>query len=151
MKISVLALAWLLMSGAAHAQPDRISVMLGSNHIGAKIPFEQANPGVLLTWEGDRIDWTAGAYRNSFGKLSASVTVSLPLVRWDNGELAAFAGVAIYPGDGRSFAVHAGDLVPIGGLQLRQGHAFVQVIPSDGRTVDAIVTFGLTFPIGDGF
>lgn len=140
-------LALLLLAAPASAEPDRVSVLLGSNHIGAKMPFEQINPGVFLTWEGDRVDWTAGAYRNSFSKLSASVTVSLPLIRWDNGELAAFAGIAVYPGDGRSFAIHAGDLVPVGGLQLRHGHALVQFIPSDGRTVDAIVTFGLTFPV----
>lgn len=144
-------LALLLLAAPASAEPDRISYLLGSNHIGAKMPFEEINPGVFLTWEGARLDWTAGAYRNSFGNLSASVTASLPLIRWDNGDLAAFAGIALYPGDGRSFAVHAGDLVPVGGLQLRQGHAFVQVIPSDGRTVDAIVTFGLTFPMGEGF
>ncbi len=135
----------VLRQGICAASPDRISILLGSNHIGAKMQFEQVNPGVFLTWEGNHIDWTAGAYRNSFGKLSASVTVGLPLARWQNGELSAFAGVALYPGDGSTFAVHAGDLVPIGGLQLRQGHAFVQILPSDGRTARAIVTFGATF------
>lgn len=143
----VAALALALMPAMACAAPDRISVLLGSNHIGAKIPFEQVNPGVFLTWERAHVDWTVGAYRNSFGKMSASLTAALPLARWHNGELSAFAGAALYPGDGYTFAVHAGDLVPIGGLQVRQGRVFMQVIPSDGRTVDAIVTFGLTFPL----
>jgi hypothetical protein len=131
----------------AQADPDRVSILLGSNHIGAKLAFEEVNPGVFLTWEGARIDWSVGAYRNSFGKPSVAVTAALPILRWRDGEAAIFAGAALYPGEGRTFAAHAGDVVPLAGIQLRQGNVFAQIIPSDGRTAAAIVSVGVTFAL----
>lgn len=143
--LKTLTVAVALMATPALAAPDRVSILLGSNHVGATDRFEEVNPGVFLTW-----DWlTVGAYRNSYGKASVAVTGALPLIKWKTGELSAFAGVALYPGDGRRFAVHAGDVVPVGGLQLRQGNMFMQVIPSDGKAVDAIVSFGMTFDLDD--
>lgn len=143
--LKTLTVAVALMATPALAAPDRVSILLGSNHVGATDHFEEVNPGVFLTW-----DWlTVGAYRNSYGKASVAVTGALPLIKWKTGELSAFAGVALYPGDGRRFAVHAGDVVPVGGLQLRQGNMFMQVIPSDGKAVDAIVSFGMTFDLNN--
>lgn len=139
------ALLLVACHSKAQADPDRISLLLGSHHVDAKAQFEGRNPGVFLTWE-DRggLDWSLGAYRNSYGRNSVAATVALPVVIGRDAELALFAGAALYPGDGRDFAMQWGDLVPLVGLQLRAGHLFVQVIPSDGAATDAIISFGLT-------
>lgn len=140
------ALALVLFATSATADPDRVSVLVGSHHIGAAGQFEEFNPGVFLTWEGDRIDWTVGAYHNSYGRDSVAVTAALPVWSWDGGEAALFAGLAHYPVDGRRFAVHLGnDIVPLAGLQVRHGNLFAQVIPMDGKPVAAVVSFGVTF------
>uniref|UniRef100_UPI004047A34A hypothetical protein n=1 Tax=Yoonia sp. TaxID=2212373 RepID=UPI004047A34A len=137
----------MVIATASHADPDRVSILMGSDHVNAKYPFNEFNPGVFLTWEGPVIDWTLGAYLNSYARGGVSLTASLPVVEWDEGSLDLFIGAALYPVEGRKFALHVGDVVPIGGLQLRQGQAFMQVIPSDGLWTDAIVTFGVTFPL----
>jgi hypothetical protein len=141
--------ATILFAAPAAADPDRISILLGSNHIAAKMDFEEVNPGVFLTWERTRIDWSVGVYRNSFGKPSVAVTAALPILRWRDGEVAIFAGAALYPGEGRTFAAHVGDVVPLAGIQLRQGNVFAQIIPSDGRTAAAIVSVGVTFALNE--
>lgn len=145
MLIKAIALSFLATS--AHADPDRVSILIGSSHLNAKMEFEESNPGVFLTWEGRRVDLTVGAYRNSYGKASVAATASVPVLRWGKGEASVFAGLALYPGDGRKFAAHVGDIVPLVGLQVRHGNAFAQIIPSDGYVVDAIVSFGLTFEL----
>ena len=38
-----------------------------------------------------------------------------------------------------------GDAVPLAGVQTRYRNAFVQLIPAGGQSLDALVTFGLTF------
>lgn len=129
------------------AGPDRASVLLGSRHIGAT-GYEEFNPGVFLTWEWDRVQWNVGVYQNSYGKPSAAATVALPIIRWDDGELSAFLGGAYYPEDGRHQAIHLGDFIPMGGVQLRHRSLFMQVFPMDGKPVDAIISFGLTFELG---
>ena len=129
----------------AAADPDRLSILLGSAHPGADRAFEQVNPGVFLTWE-DRalgLDYSVGAYRNSFGRASIAATAALPVVEQGRFQLALFGGLALYPGNGDDFLYHAGDIVPIAGIQARLGHGFVQVMPGDGM---AVVAFGLTFP-----
>jgi hypothetical protein len=135
----------LLLAAPASAGPDRVSLMFGSHHIAANQPFEEINPGVFLTWEGRRLDWTVGAFHNSYGRTSVAGTVALPL--WKTGELRldAFAGIAHYPVDGRNFRFHAGDLVPLGGLQLRWRNLFVQAIPLDGGVAAGVLSFGVTF------
>lgn len=141
------ALLAIFLAFPAQAEPDRVSVLLGSAHVGAT-GFDGRNPGVFLTWE-DRgpFDLSGGLYRNSYGKVSVAGTLALPVARWAAGDLSVFAGLAHYPGDGRRFAVHWGDIVPIGGLQLRQGNIFLHVIPGDGEAVDAVIAAGLTFPL----
>ena len=128
------------------ADPDRVSILLGSAHPGANVTYEQTNPGIFLTWE-DRtlgLDYSVGAYRNSYGRASVAATAALPVIERGEFQAAVFGGLAFYPSNGDDFAVHAGDLVPIAGLQARLGHGFVQVMPGDGM---AVVTFGLTFPL----
>lgn len=145
MKSIILAL--MLAASPAHADPDRISILLGSHHFGTDLPWQQSNPGLFATWEGERLDWSLGAYRNSYDRLSVAATVALPIWARGQAEVSLFAGVALYPKDGRNFAVHLGDVVPIGGVQLRMGHVFAQVMPGDGQTVKAVVATGLTFEL----
>ena len=147
MKMFLLALMGVLFACPAQAGPDRLSVLIGSKHINASYDFEEANPGLFVTWENQRLDWTLGAYRNSYGRMSVSAIVGLPVVRWRDGDVSLFIGVALYPKDGRNFAVHAGDLVPIGGVQIRHRNVFIQVVPLDGNLADAVVAFGVTFPL----
>lgn len=142
----ILTVLSLILASPATADPDRISILLGSQHPGANVSYEQINLGVFLTWE-DRtwgLDYSVGAYRNSYGRASVAATAALPVIERGQLALAVFGGLALYPGNGQNFAVSAGDLVPIAGLQARLGHGFVQVMPGDGM---AVVAFGLTFPL----
>lgn len=141
-----LAAVLLALATPAAAEPDRLSILLGSAHPGATVKFEQVNPGVFLTWE-DRalgLDYSLGIYRNSFGRASIAATAALPVADRGRFQLALFGGLALYPGNGADFAVHTGDVVPIAGLQARLGRSFVQVMPGDGM---AVAAFGLTFPL----
>lgn len=142
MKAAALLLA--LLASPALAEPDRVSILIGSHHVNAKIDFEQTNPGVFFTWEGDTLDFSVGAYRNSFGRPSVSATFGLPVVEWDRGDISLLGGLAYYPEDGRTFALHVGDVVPIVGLSLRHDPFAIQIMPSDGYTTDAIISFMFT-------
>lgn len=144
------ALSAALATGAAlpaTAGPDRLSLLVGSSHIGARQPFEEVNPGLFLTWEGARFDRTLGAFRNSYGRVSVAATAALPLLSGPDWRIDAFLGTAYYPEDGRDFRVSVGDWVPLGGLQARKGPVFVQLIPQDGNVADAVIAFGLTLPL----
>lgn len=141
-------LVWLALAVAAAAGPDRLSVLLGSHHVGGS-GFDGRNPGLFLTWEerGPGFDLTLGAYRNSYGRGSVVATAALPVLRWREGALSLFAGAAWYPGNGRNFRVQVGDLVPIGGVQIRHRNVFVQILPSDGRHTRAVIAGGITYQI----
>lgn len=141
-------LALLAAPAAADMAPDRVSLLLGSHHVDARTEFVERNPGLFLTWDG-AVDVSVGAYRNSYGETSVAAMAALPLVAWDGGEASVFAGVAHYPNDGEKFATHIGsDVVVLGGVQVRHGNLFAQVIPSDGVWADAIVSVGLTMELG---
>lgn len=152
MKQALLA-ATLCVTGvtAADAGPDQISILLGSHHVGATRDFEEFNPGVILTWREllwqNRLDVGIGAFRNSYGDASVVVTSAYPLVRNQTWGLDLFAALATYPGEGDQFSHSIGDVVPIAGLQARYRNVFVQAIPGGGRSVDAVVTYGLTFAL----
>lgn len=152
MKQAVLA-ATLAVSGvtAAEAGPDQVSILLGSYHVGATRDFEEFNPGVILTWKEllwqNRLDVGFGIFRNSYGDASVVATTALPLVRDRNWGLDLFAALATYPGEGDQFSHSIGDVVPIAGLQARYRNVFVQAIPSGGNSVDATLTYGLTFAL----
>lgn len=145
MKTFLLTLLGVLFACAVHAGPDRVSFLIGSHHVNAQQSFDEVNPGVFVTWENPRLHWTVGAYRNSYGRASISATAGLPVLRWQEGEASLFVGAALYPKDGRTFAAHVGDVVPIGGLQVRHRNVFMQLIPLDGNLADAVVTVGVTF------
>lgn len=146
-RILAMALAIKLASTPAAADPDRLSILLGSAHLGGS-GFDGRNPGVALTWEDvGGLDLSLAVYRNSYGRGSVAVTAGLPVIGWAEGEASLFLGAALYPEDGRQFRVHVGDVVPVGGLQLRLRNFFFQVLPSDGRAVDAVVSMGVTFDL----
>lgn len=131
----------------AHAGPDRISVLIASYHVNNKKDFNETNPGLFLTWEED-IEWTLGIYTNSYHRTSVAAAAQLPVAGGASWSIAVFGGAAYYPGDGRHFAVAAGDVVPLAGLHLRWGPVFAMAIPLDGKTADGILAMGLTVPIG---
>jgi hypothetical protein len=143
--MKALAIVAALAATPAIAGPDRVSVLLGSNHIGAE-GFNEVNPGLFATWEGDWIDLTAGVYHNSYSRTSVVATGYLSLIEAGDFDAGVFAGVAHLPGNGRLEMAHIGnDVVAIGGLQARYGNVFVQVIPMEAQYGKALVSFGLTF------
>ena len=146
-RLATAALGLVLAASAAGAGPDRVSLLFGSYHINARDDYDQLNPGVFLTWEG-RFETTLGVYRNSYGKIAESAQVLYPVANWKNGQLQVFAGIAHYPGDGDTVAVHLGDLIPIAGLSARWGNLFAVMIPCFCEGFDALVAGGVTFPIG---
>lgn len=124
--------------------PDRVSVLLGAHHLGAD-GFEEFTPGVFLTWD-NRLEYSVGVFSNSYGDFSAAFSAGYPIAEWENGAVHAFGGLAYYENaeDVSDFTV--GDIVPLAGIQLRQGRVFTQLIPMDGTPVDAIITLGITIP-----
>lgn len=128
------------------AEPSKIYVLLGSHHANVQPgyqPFVETNPGLFAFYPQDNFDIVIGAYRNSFGKLSASVAASKTLLQGKNASLSVFAGAAIYPGNGSNFAVHAGDLVPIVGVTIEVGPTFATILPGDGKSHDAVLAYGI--------
>lgn len=148
-KTAFAAMFALWAAGPAMAGPDRLSFLIGSEHIGATRPFEEVNPGVFLTWTNalwrERLDLTAGVFRNSYGDGSLAVTTAYPLVRTEDWGVELFAGAAWYPDNGQQFSHAIDDIVPLAGVQGRYRNVFVQAIPSGGNSVDAVISFGLTF------
>lgn len=146
--IRILTLVLALLTLPAAAQ-DRASVLIGSAHIGAAPgAFDGHNPGLILTWE-DRggLDLSVAVYGNSYGRTSVAAIAGLPVLHWRGGAASVVAGLAWYPQDGRDFPVHAGDVVPLVGLQLRHHHAFVLILPGDGKAADAVIAAGITFQL----
>ena len=132
----------------AHASPpSSLGLHLGSHHIAPGQRFEETNPGVFLNWE-DRLTWSLGLYRNSYGDMSWTAVVGFPLFTTDDFRAELFGGWAHYPDQGRKFRTGIGDVIPLGGLRLRYRQIFVNLIPSDGALTDGIVSFGLRVPLG---
>lgn len=131
---------------AASAGPDRLSILLGSSHVNATRDFQEFNPGVFLTWER-QLNYSVGLYYNSYKEISALASVGYDYEVATDFDVGAFFALAIYPGDGDEFEYSAGDLVPLAGLQARYKNVFVQFIPADGDSLDALFTFGLTFEL----
>ncbi|MFC3614921.1 hypothetical protein ACFORG_14215 [Lutimaribacter marinistellae] len=133
----------------AQAGPDRVSILLGSHHVGATRNFEEFNPGIILVWDErvwrGNLDIAAGAYRNSYGDGSLALSLAYPFVKTDDWGLDLFGGFSWYPGNGQQFSHAIGDVVPIAGLQARYRNVFMQAIPAGGQAADAVFSFGLTF------
>ena len=128
------------------AGPDRISFLLGSEHVNATRDFQEFNPGVFLTWER-RFNYSVGLYYNSYEEVSPLVSVGYDWTVAQDFDIGAFFAVAVYPGDGDEFSHSLGDVVPLVGLQARYKNVFVQFIPADGDSLDALLTLGLTFKL----
>lgn len=133
-----------LLAAPAAADPDRVTLLLGAHHVAARLPFEEVNPGVILTWDRDPLDWSFGAWRNSFGQPTVAALAEWPLITGDL-TVGLVGGLALYPGDGRHFAVHGGDWVPLAGLHLRADRLSILIMPSDGKATAAVIAVGLTF------
>lgn len=142
----LIALA-LLWAAPAAADPDRASLLVGSYHLGAPGQFESETPGVFLTWDRQGYSVSAGFYENSYGRVSVAGLVDVPFYERGDFTASIFAGLSHYPGDGRNQRYHFGDWVPIGGVRLEQDPYFVSIMPSDGSPVDAVISFGVTFPL----
>lgn len=142
MKRFIVAALASVFASQVQADLDRVSILLGSAHVGSSYDFNERNPGVFLTF--DRI--SVGLYKNSYSRISTAVTYEIPLHESGEFEFSVFGGFAHYPKNGRTFRIHLGDVVPIGGLQARYKNAFLQVMPSDGIFADAVFAAGLTFP-----
>lgn len=136
----------VLWSGFAQAGPDRLSVLLGSEHVNASREFQEFNPGVFLTWER-QFNYSAGLYYNSYERISPLVSIGYDWEVARDLELGAFLALAVYPGDGDEFRHAVGDVVPFVGFQARYRNVFVQFVPADGAAMDALFTFGLTFAL----
>lgn len=148
MRILGICVVWLFLGNNAIAGPDRISLLLGSKHINSSERFNEVNPGLIFTWEESDIDFSIGAYENSYRKLSIVGTVGYNLVRTRDFSAGVFLGLARYPGNGSKFALNFGnDVIPLAGLQMRYRSIFLQVLPGDGQVNSAVVTFGATFSL----
>lgn len=134
------------LPSTALAGPDRLSILLGSEHFGATEDFQEFNPGIFATWEGN-FDYSIGIFYNSYERVSALASIGYGWEVSPDLELGVFGALALYPGDGDRFRFSAGDVVPLAGLQARYKNVFVQFIPADGDTVDSLLTFGLTFEL----
>jgi hypothetical protein len=145
MRLSALLLAAALPTTAL-AGPDRLSILFGSHHVNAQEDFQEFNPGVFATWER-RFDYSVGVYYNSYERVSALASIGYDYEFTPDFEVGAFAALALYPGDGDRFSHSFGDVVPLLGVKARYRNFFVQFIPADGDSLDALFTFGLTFEL----
>ena len=136
----------LVLPTAGQTNPDRISFLLGTEHVNASRDFQEFNPGVFLTWERD-LNYSLGVFYNSYEEVSLLGSIGYDYEITRDFDIGAFAAIALYPGDGDEFRYSAGDLVPLLGLQARYKNVFVQFLPADGESLDALFTFGLTFEL----
>jgi len=141
--------AIIMAALATPAHADRISIMLGSNHIGAPSGiFNEINPGFFYTKEGQQFDLTGGVYQNSYSELSVSLTASYAFLEWDGGEASVFGGMVYYGDDAKFVDASVGGWVPLAGLQVQQGNLWAQLIPVGDGVVDAVIAGGITFEVG---
>lgn len=146
MRLSALILAAALPTTAL-AGPDRVSILLGSEHFNATEDFREFNPGLFLTWEGPTFDYSVGLFQNSYSNVSPLVSIGYDVEIATEFEVGAFAGLAVYPGEGDRFDHSIGNVIPLIGLQARYRNVFVQLLPADGQSTDGVLTFGLTFAL----
>lgn len=143
--IAIIIAALIAATSQASAGPDRLSLLIGSKHVGAERDFNEKNPGIFATWENrGAFDLSLGVYKNSFSHTSIAATAALPFYEKGEFQASVFGGLALYPGDGDEFMIHAGDVVPLGGLQVRYRNAFLQAMPAGDMTV---ISAGITVPL----
>ena len=130
------ALAFCLLAACS---ADRAHVLVGSHHVNAPGMYEETNPGLMLTWEGET-DITAGGFRNSYGDWVPAALASR--------EIAAAGPVSLHPFIGVAGYRHRP--MPLIGAEVRAGNVFAQAIISDGKPEPLVLTFGLTIPLETG-
>lgn len=151
--IRAAAMAAMMATTAAadDLKPDSFAVLLGSNHIGAARDFEEHNPGLFLSFDGDIANTRIGAYRNSFGDMSVAVTWASDhlTVSGAGFNVTPFAGGAYYPEGAEASPIELGEgnIVPLVGVEAWHDDipVFVQWLPGDRKVAgyDSLVTFGL--------
>ncbi|WP_322889254.1 MULTISPECIES: hypothetical protein [unclassified Yoonia] len=139
--------------------PDRITMPLATNHLNsaARHRMNETNPGLALTWDAAPLDVTVGVVRNSFSEPAPFITLSRDFWRGETCRAAAFIGTAHYPSLRNRTSYDIKGWIPLGGLHLECGFAFVQIMPGSSfmdkapndSHADAILVFGLTFDLSD--
>ena len=160
MKLLCAAIIAICTTSAAYAEgrmPDRLHFPLASHHINVTPPasvgrWEEFNPGLILTWQ-DRfasLNYSAGAFRNSYGELSAMVSVGK---FWHSGDFAygTFLTLADYGDNARFLSSEIGDtnIIAIPGVQVNYRNLFVQFMPSTQSSsgFGGVVATGLSIPL----
>ncbi|WP_162617589.1 hypothetical protein [Yoonia maritima] len=128
-------------------RPDRVSILVGSEHLNATTEFTEINPGVFLSWDCHKTMFTAGIYKNSLGDPSPSALVSYELYEYQDFSLSAFAGISYFPEIDELDLEYESHYVPLVGLQTNYKNIFMQFIPGVENQFDMLVTAGLRFDL----
>jgi len=129
---------------AASCGVDRAHVLIGSHHIGYDGPIGEENFGVLLS----KGNLSLGVYQNSYGDTSIAALTSSELLEVNGFGLHIFGGVAHYPNFTWGDESYSG-IIPLAGIEARYETLFVQFLPAFSEDMNGLISFGLTFPIGD--
>ena len=127
--------------------PDRVSILIGSEHVNASKEFTELNPGVFLSWDCNNIMLTAGIYENSLGDPSPSALVSYEIYEYQDFSLSAFAGISYFPETDGLDLEYSSHYVPLVGLQTNYKNIFMQLIPGVENQFDMLITAGLRFEL----
>lgn len=148
----ILSLFASLPALAFDLSPDNLRITLASEHVNSDADLNEFNPGLVLTWNGDWADISAGFIRNSFDNTAPIVTLSRDIWRNDTCGVGGFVGTARYTELTEKTDFHLDGWIPIGGLNIECGPVFLQAMPGRGiigqasgpKAADAILVFGLT-------
>ncbi len=136
---------------ACDVTPDGGAILIGSNHVGATVVFNEENTGLFLSWGCGPVDVRAGTYKNSFYNQSWAVNFSSDYTTLSAGGFNAglIAGAAHYPENGRDQIVSIGgsDWIFMAGLEITHDDLplFVQFYPGDSEKGDYqhLIAWGL--------
>ena len=144
--LGILLCCFFAITRPAYADivPDYWGVSIASYHVDPKWDFNETNPGIFAFWEvTESTDFSLGIYHNSFSRVSVSTVFFTEFLSTENVDFSILYGLAYYPEDGRYFAAHVGNIVPVGGISADFGRVSIQFIPSDGNITDGIFTLML--------
>lgn len=120
--VSALFLSTSSLSAETRIMPDGYAFTLFTKHTESTADFEVRNPGVFLTWDGTYLNTRAGVFRNSFGKVSTSISFDSDFLSLSIDKFSAnpFWGIAHYPGDGRNqiVSISGSDWIPLLGARI---------------------------------
>lgn len=157
LKIATLTISLLasLPALAFDLRPDSLRIPLASEHVNSDAELNEFNPGLVLTWEGNWADISAGFIRNSFDDIAPIATISRNIWHNDRCDFSGFVGTARYTELIEKTDVHLDGWIPVGGLSLECGHVFLQAMPGRGivgqasgpKAADAIFLFGFSLDL----